>query len=248
MRSVLASVVLSVASLCLHAGAPSALGHDDATSASAPSIIVTGVATRSVAADKAVIQLGVSTEGKTAQEAASRNATALTAVLAALEKAGVDRQEISTGYFSVSPRYEYRDQPQGGPPRLVGYNVDNMVTVTTLKLDSSAKIIDQALAAGANRVDSVSFVLSDPRSHESDALAEAVLKARSDAARTAEAAGVKLVGVRRIVVGDSAGQPRPFFAKDAFAGRVEAAAAPTQLLPGKIEVRASVTIEFDVSP
>lgn len=213
----------------------------------APSIVVTGSATREVAADQAIIALGVVTSDKAVGPAAAENARVSSLVLDALVKQGVDRADLSTGMYSVQPVYEYNQQ--GGEPRVTGYRVENTLTIRTKRLDLAAKLIDAALAAGANRVNSVSFGLADAKPHRSEALGEAVESARSDALRAAVAAGVTLGPVRRIVIGEPSRGPSPLF--EAKAMRVAADGAggvPTELIPGAVEVTATVTLEYDIAP
>ena len=44
---------------------------------------------------------------------------------------------------------------------LIGYRVSNILSIQTDNIDSAGNIIDAAVSSGANRVDTVSFQLSD---------------------------------------------------------------------------------------
>ena len=219
-------------------GAAAAIDH--------PSIIVTGIATKSVPADLAVISLGVTTSAKTVKPAADENAKLMAQVLAALEKVGVAKDDIATGQFSIMTQSEY----SSSSTKPSGYQVVNTLTIRSRRMDLAPQIIDAATAAGANRVDGVLFTLASPEQHRSLALADAVLNAGADAKRVADAAGVKLGPVRRMVVGGGASDgPRPMFRGRAM----EMAAAsdggvPTSLTPGTIEITSAVTIEYDIAP
>ena len=48
------------------------------------------------------------------------------------------------------------------PPRVVGYQVQNTVTVKVRKLDTLGAVLDQAVTVGANTVNGISFSVEDP--------------------------------------------------------------------------------------
>src|SRR5690606_11850675 len=86
---------------------------------------------------------------------------------------------------------------RGENPRVTGYRVTNQVTLKTSRLDAIGTLIDAALNAGANRVDGISFGLSNPEAAEAEALADAVRRARASAGVIAQALGVSLGPVLR---------------------------------------------------
>ena len=116
----------------------------------------------------------------------------MTAVLGAIERAGVARPDVRTTLLSVAPRYDYRD---GEGPRLIGYDMNNVVEVTVRDLDALASVIDGSLEAGATSLDGLTFRLDDPREAERTARTSAVAVARARAEVLAAAAGVTIGGV-----------------------------------------------------
>ena len=74
-------------------------------------VSTTGTATTKVDPDKVSLNIGVETDGENATAAISRNSELMDAVIAALRDAGVTDDEMSTGYFSVYPTYDYSYPP-----------------------------------------------------------------------------------------------------------------------------------------
>ncbi|MHC4711517.1 MAG: SIMPL domain-containing protein [Planctomycetota bacterium] len=188
--------------------------------------------------------MGVVTEDPEPTEALNRNSRQMQNVTAALEKAGLDRPEYETGRFSVQPVFERRPRNAGADwrARIIGYQVTNSLAVRTKKLELAGKLIEAANDAGANSIDSISFDLANPRTHRG----EATTNARSDAGILARSAELKLVRIISISL-DEAGWRPPVAAMRAGVAMAEAKIAPP-IAPGKVTVRASVTIVYEVEP
>src|SRR5687767_417170 len=116
--------------------------------------VVKAIGTASVAArpDMARVSLGVTTEGATASDAAGRNADQAAAVIAALRGALGANAEIHTVSYRLGPVYSY--PPGGGQPTLRGFQAQNIVEATITDLSIIGRVIDAAIAAGANNVQS----------------------------------------------------------------------------------------------
>jgi uncharacterized protein YggE len=74
-------------------------------------ISTSGTATTKVNPDKVSLTVGVETDGANATEAVSKNADLMQKVIAALKGLGITDDQLSTGYFSVYPTYEYEYPP-----------------------------------------------------------------------------------------------------------------------------------------
>ena len=195
-----------------------------------PTITASGEGRREMAPDKATIVLGVETRARTPAAAASANADRMTAIRAALTKAGVAGRDIATARYSLGLEF-------GRTPADTQYVAANLVTVTTRQLDQVGRIIDTGLGAGANNINSLQYDLTDRSKAQADALGDAVANARRQAQVMAEAAGGRLGDL--IELGTQPGEYRPYFAAD-MAMRVQASAAPTPVSPGAVIVSASV--------
>lgn len=162
-------------------------------------VSVTGAASVSLPPDVLSISLGVETQAPTALSALAENSERMAAVFAALRQAGLPDGDSATGHLSIYPVYDYGERQE-----LVGYRVSNQIDISTAMLGSAAALVDGAVEAGANRVDSVSFGLSAERAAEARAglVESAVLDARARADMALEPLGYRVVGVKSVDLGD----------------------------------------------
>ncbi|MCX8205703.1 MAG: SIMPL domain-containing protein [Candidatus Micrarchaeota archaeon] len=192
--------------------------------------------------DLAEIELGVETEGKTATEAAEANAAIMERVRAALLAAGVQEANIKTSSFSVAPRYKWDEDTN--EQSIVGYTATHTLHIKSENVKNSGKIIDAAVSAGANRVNSVQFTLKDSTMNKvrADLLKQAVGNAASDANAIASALGHKIIGVKSVSAGASYVPYRNYAMYD------KAMSAETMIIPGQVKVSASVSAVYLSEP
>jgi uncharacterized protein len=180
-------------------------------------ISATGSATTSVLPDLVTVQFGVDTEAKTAKDAIGANSEMMNSIVSAVQNSGISKDEISTSSFSIYPIYNdsVPDIKTGiHQSVLAGYRASNTLYVKTTKLSSAGTIIDVAVAAGANRVDNVSFSLSPEKqqSLQDDLLGKAVLNAKSRAEKALDPLGQKIIGVKMVSLSEfSAPPPGPMY-------------------------------------
>jgi uncharacterized protein YggE len=197
--------------------------------------------------DIAYLTLGTQTRAKTAAAALAANTKAMRAVFDLLKsKFGMAEKDMATANFAITPVYEHYPRQPGKPtppPRLVGYDVSNTLTVRVRDLDRLGGIIDAVVRAGANRVQGISFGFSDRRKLLDEARRKAVEDAKARAKLYAEAVGFALGPV--VEVREGGVQPLPvrrgrFMAKAMMAE----AAAPVPVASGEKSVRVDVTITW----
>jgi uncharacterized protein YggE len=147
-------------------------------------------------------------------------------------------------YSPVPPPRPQAGEPQR--PRIVGYRAQNSVQLRTRELSQLGTYVDRALGAGANRVDSVRFTLSNPQEAQGRALTEAVKRARAAADAIAAALGVQLGAVLEAT--STAGEPPPYYPMRMAAKSFESAqdAATTPLTPAEQTVQASVSLRYAI--
>lgn len=211
-----------------------------AAAAPPPQITVTARGEVQSTPDRARVQVGVETQAKTAAAAAAENNKKQAAVLAAIKALGVPAAQITTMGYNVTPVQRYDDKER----RVVidGYQVSNVVQVVADKLEQAGPIIDAALANGANRVNSLDFVLKDPSKARDEALTKAVESARRQADVAAKAAGGSLGELLEINVNDfEQPTPRPMMA---VAMSKMDAGTPTPLSEGTTTVAISVSTRW----
>lgn len=208
-----------------------------------PSVSVTGEATIQAEPDQAQIDIGVVTQARTAPDASRENAERLARVLAEVKKILGKADEVKTSGYSLNPQYRY---PQGGKPEIVGYNASNTVRIKMAKLDDVGKVIDAAMAAGANNINRLAFTLKDEESARLEALKQASAKAKAKAEAIAKSLG--LVIVKILSVGESERGFQPVLRQAPMArAEMAAAAAPTPVEPGTVDVRSTVSLVAELS-
>ncbi len=220
-----------------------AAGAAHADPAAANAITVSGEGTVHIPPDMALINLGVISSAKSAQDALAANAKATQTALAALKAAGVADKDLQTSDFSLQPEYE--TQPPGPPkiPVIAGYRAENFVLVTVRDIGQVGALLDKGTASGANSANGISFAVSDPAHALDEARQAAFADAKHKAEIYASAAGVKLgqlISLSDGVPGDNG----PVMAKYGVAHAQMA--LPVQ--PGEETIQAHVIARFAVAP
>lgn len=237
-------VILSIAVVAIAAGFYAFVAGGNAgvklfnitTSPEQKSISVSGSASASVIPDTAYISLGVITQAATAKEASEKNAALMNAVTGALKNLGIQDKDIRTSFLSIQPVYNYsRD---GGAPSIAGYSASNNVQVTTMMLDKLSDIVDKSVAAGANQVGGISFMVSEEKQKQirGELLEDAVKDAEDKAGKLARNLGVRIAGVKTASISE---MPPPISFVSAAA---EKAATPIQ--PGESKVTLTVDVTY----
>lgn len=207
-----------------------------------PQIVTSGAGQARVTPDRATISIGVQSRAPTAAAAAADNARRQRAVLDTLRALGLASEDLSTNNYNVSPEMQYT--PNGTvPPRVIAYTVTNTVRAELRRMEDIGKVIDAALAKGANEIASLQFRSTQADSGRRVALAAAVANAKADAEVLAQAAGGSL-GSLLEVSSTSVAPPRMFD----VALRSTAAKASTPIEPGEQTVSASVTVRWAFVP
>ncbi len=213
-------------------------------------ISVSGSATASSNPDTLVIVLGVESEAKTANESLSQNSNSLNSVISSLTNSGLSEDDIQTSNFSIYPMYDsIKDFNGNWQQVLTGYRVSNILSIQTDKIDSAGDIIDAAVSSGANRVDNVSFQLSDEKSQKiSDNL---IADAINDATQKAEKALVplkqKIVGVKSVVIHDNVVPYYDSPMRASFDGFAESSMKSAPIMSGDEEITTNVSVVFYIS-
>jgi uncharacterized protein YggE len=205
-----------------------------------PSLVTSGQGEAKVNPDRVSVLVNVQTRAATASAAAAENARRTRAVLDALGKLGLPKDQLSTEGYSAYPEMRY--DREGGTPRMVGYVVTNSVRAESKQVEQAGAIIDAALAAGANMINSLSFYASSIDEPRRQAIALAVASARADAEAMAQAAGGRLGALMELSTQGPTVPPRPMF--DMAARGKVAMAEQTPINPGQQTVNVFVTARW----
>ncbi len=200
------------------------------------SIQASGSATISgITPDQVQLTVGVVTSAKTAQDAATQNAAAANAVIAAIQQKIGGNGSVQTTGYSLSPQYN------GGtnvtPATITGYTATNTVQVTvtgTANLNLVGPVIDAANQAGANNISGPSYGLQNSDPYVQQALTAAAKQALSHASAIAAGLGGKAGAVISAQEGSAV---TPVVGMLAAAG-----ANATPIQTGTVSVSATVTV------
>jgi uncharacterized protein YggE len=204
------------------------------------SIRVTGDALVTAKPERAQIDVGVLTQERQAQNAATQNARQLDNILAAVHKLLGPEADIKTINYALNPDYQYR--PVGGRSSVTSYTALSVVRVTVDDLEKVGPVIDAATQAGANHIESVRYTVREPQVLHSQAVREAASKARANADALASALNLK---IGRIVSVEETGDS-PTSAPDVSDPRDPAGPAPPATQSGSFVVTANVTLTAEV--
>jgi uncharacterized protein YggE len=150
------------------------------------SVQVTGSALINVTPDRALIQLGVQSNGATPEITQFSNSAAIEKVIKVLLLRGIDKKDIATNIYVIEPVYEDYDSLY-----IKGYRIHNVIAVTVRDVAKTSDLIAAALSAGANQVLNVEFYTSELRKYRDQARALAMTAAREKAQALAAAAGAE---------------------------------------------------------
>lgn len=209
-------------------------------------IRVQGSFTVKAVPDRASIAVSVVTRAPTAGEASAANARVSKEVLTRLRAAVKAPGEVRTGGYDLAPEYDYSAARGGGEgPTLVGYTSTNRFSIVSADLDGVGALIDASVAAGANRIDSISFFLDEDEAARREALLQAGRAARTEAGTVAESLGVELGEVLDAATVSSPSPPI-VYGREKMAMAMGAEDASTEVVPGTLEIGASVTVTFAI--
>jgi uncharacterized protein YggE len=188
----------------------------------------------------AYVNLGVDATGASFTEAQNAASTQMQSVIDTLVGLGIPRDDIHTSRLSANPVYDQRNNSV-----ITGYRATNSVQVTLRDLDQVGPTVDAVTAAGANRVDGVSFAVENIDAPKNQARAQAMQNARAKADQLADLAGVHVVGIKSIEESDASATPLRG-TPQAMAPTAAAAAPAPPVEPGTQEVRTQVRVTFIV--
>lgn len=153
---------------------------------SSRTVQVTGSAMINITPDRALIQLGVQSNGVSPDAVQLENTKAIRKVIDAIKSQGVDPKDIATDIYVIEPIYEDYDSLY-----IKGYRINNMVAITLRDITKTSAILGATLKAGANQVIDVEFYTSELRKYRDQAREMAMQAANEKAQALAKAAGAE---------------------------------------------------------
>jgi hypothetical protein len=226
-------------------------------------ISVAGEAEIKVVPDEVVIVLGVETSNKILIKAKNENDKALRAIIAVVEKYGVDRKNAQTDYFTIEPTYEevlvsnvYRNV-------FAGYFVRKNIVITLNDLSKYEDVLSGVLEAGANYVQGIQFLTTNLRKYRDQARETAIEAAKEKAESMAGKLGITIGRAYSIneesgswYYGNNYWQNSRTFRQTQNVQQVQNAASYSEnnnytsegstISPGQISITARVSVSFEL--
>lgn len=199
--------------------------------------------------DMAEVVYSVRTNNSTAAGCQQQNSESVSQVIELLKEVGVEEKSIQTSDFYMRPVYNY----SGSTPRVTGYEATTTLTVSDLKIEGLGDLLTQSVSSGINTVESITYQASGYDQSYQEALTRAVNMAYEKAQVLAAASGASVGSV--VYIQETSGYSEARYTDYASANlynavkemRSESAMADTAgVMPGEIEVAASVVVEYQL--
>jgi len=204
-------------------------------------ITVTGEGSVTVVPDLAFVNLGVSHDAETPDEALTAMSLGMNAVLARLEAAGIAPADIQTGQLSLSQRYD--DSSYDGRAKIVGFTATTSVNVRVRDMAKLGGILDAVVEDGANQFGGITFDIADRTAAMEASRRDAVADGRARAELYADAAGVTLGDL--VTLNEQGGYMAPAPMMEA---RMAADAGSVPIAAGELSLQTSVTMVYAIAP
>lgn len=206
-------------------------------------ISVSGTGTLNLTPDMAVIRAGVQSRAQSAKAALADNNSKMAALFAELEKADIAKKDIQTSNFNIYPEVVYPKRESNKPPQIVGYNVDNQVTVRIRKLENIGNVLNTLVSAGANNMSGLNFAVSNRQEKLDEARKAAIADARKKAELYATELGTGIKRLKSLVEGGGHHQ-QPVMMR---AAKMEMAAdAPVPVAQGEMSISVTINTKWEL--
>jgi uncharacterized protein YggE len=207
-------------------------------------VSVTGDATVFVTPDEVAVNFGVEISNEALDKAQGEVEQRAKSLLNGIRGFNIPDDRIQVSQLTVTPIY--RELKDGGG--ISGYRVQRRFTVVLNKeMDQLSKLTASAMANGANALDGIEFRSTENRKYRDEARRMAAKAAKEKATLLAGELGAKVGNVRSIEERQGYyGSYNPMIQNSrSFAGE-EGGGGDGQMPTGKIAIKASVSVVFDL--
>jgi hypothetical protein len=207
---------------------------------------VEGTGIVKITPDIAYINIGVQSKSENVKDALNENNQLASAISTTLQDLDIAMEDIQTSSFNVYPMQDYGPMGMGDENGLptTYYQVDNIILVTVRDLSNIGQILDNAVQAGANSINSISFDVQNKEEAINQARKDAIVDAHSQAEATALDAGAQLGDVLSINT-TSYSDTAPYYdGKGGVAANAMASQVPVSAGQLSISVTASMMYEL----
>ena len=216
-------------------------------------IWVTGSGSVAIEPDIAILNISIEALEDSVAQAQAKVNQAMSIVLGELRKARIPQNDLQTSHFRIQPNYVYepvliKGEPQYHLPQrqiLVGYGVDQGLTIKVRFLDRLGDLIDNITKAGENliRVDGIRFDIDDRNVYQIKARTLALEDATAKAKQIADVMGVVLGSV--VYVADNTAEPLRSVAP--MMKSYAEMDVGTSVMAGELDIQVSLQAVFDIA-
>lgn len=212
-------------------------------------VTVNGAGQATLPPDVARVSFTVQNTAPAVADAQAATTKQANAVLGVVKAQGIVDKDVKTLSYNISPQYSYPRPcaagvacPPYSTPTVTGYQVSESIQVTVRDLPSVGTLLADLGKLSVQNVSGPSFALDDPTAGYDAARADAITKAKAQAALLAGQLGVHLGKI--VNFSESSGNyPTPIYAMAASSAKSEA----TPNVPaGENTYNASVSITYEI--
>ncbi|MDX7986566.1 oxidative stress defense protein [Xenorhabdus sp. 12] len=171
-------------------GGLSAMTASAAELPSVPHISTSGNSVIKATPDMATLIINVSETQKSAADAKKKVDSRVAKYFDFLKNSGIDKKDIDAANLRTQPEYQY-DQ-KTNKSTITGYRASRSVEVKVHKLDQLNTLLDGALKAGLNEINSIQFSVDNPQRYRDEARQKAIDNAIQQATALAKGFNGKL--------------------------------------------------------
>jgi len=194
--------------------------------------------------DIATINLGIITEKKDVASAQKENTEKMNNIIKELKGLGIEAKDIQTTNYYINPNYNWT-QTRG--QELIGYTVNQSVTVKIRDLDKIGEVLSKAASFGANQTGGLSFTVDEPEELKQQAREKALENAKEKAKSLAKIADVNLGKVVSFSESSNNYNPQPYYDSKALGiGGGGEMMAPA-IEAGSMEIIVYVTVNYEIN-
>lgn len=206
-----------------------------------PLVHVNGIGEVKVQPDQVLLNIGIEIREQKLEQARKQIDARAAIIIAYLKKQGIDARDIQTSFMNVQPIYERVSFGKASPDF---YTAQKTMTILIRKLNNFDEITTGLYDAGINRIDGISFQVSDMEKYKAEARNCAVQNAKQKATSLTAQLGGKLGKAYSVQEVENNGGPRPYPAKMMMA---EAAMDRTEgpiIVGGEVVITSRVDVSF----
>ncbi len=218
-------------------------------------ITVTGNGEAFAVPDVAKVSFTIHTEAKSMDAAQKTSAEIYAKVKDAIKPFAIEEKNIKTENYNATPKYEWKNDkvvacsatycpPSNGRNVLVGYTIDQTVSIKLQAVDKAGELIDALGTAGVSNISGPEYTVSDEDGIKAQARKDAIAEAKAKAEVLAKDLGVHLVRIVNFSESNGGGYPMPMYG--AMDMMVKAGAPTTELPKGETKVTSDVSITYEI--